>query len=199
MQSAARLVPIEGMERGRREDAELTTSSLLLTYAPLLVRFSIRDLDSEFTKTEDDIKALQSVGQIIGEVLKKLDDERCESTSPPPSSLRPVMATPPARRLPHGRTHVCPIRRRPQGPPLEGATCACACPHLRGRGWPASLVRGELRRLTSSPSCAQPSHRQGLVRSSLRRLIQAPAARKQGQSSQLHHSQSGPVQGPVVS
>jgi 26S proteasome regulatory subunit T4 len=41
------------------------------------VRFSIRDLDNDFTKTEDDIKALQSVGQIIGEVLKKLDDERC--------------------------------------------------------------------------------------------------------------------------
>lgn len=44
------------------------------------MRFSIRDLDAEFTKTEDDIKALQSVGQIIGEVLKKLDDERCKST-----------------------------------------------------------------------------------------------------------------------
>jgi hypothetical protein len=42
-----------------------------------IVRFSIRDLDNDFTKTEDDIKALQSVGQIIGEVLKKLDDERC--------------------------------------------------------------------------------------------------------------------------
>ncbi len=29
-------------------------------------------------KTEENIKALQSVGQIIGEVLKQLDDERCE-------------------------------------------------------------------------------------------------------------------------
>lgn len=43
------------------------------------MRFSIRDLDTEFNQTEDDIKALQSVGQIIGEVLKKLDDERCPS------------------------------------------------------------------------------------------------------------------------
>lgn len=42
------------------------------------MRFSIRDLDTEFNQTEDDIKALQSVGQIIGEVLKKLDDERCQ-------------------------------------------------------------------------------------------------------------------------
>lgn len=29
-----------------------------------------------YEKTEDDLKALQSVGQIIGEVLKQLDDER---------------------------------------------------------------------------------------------------------------------------
>jgi len=35
-------------------------------------------LEKDFDKTEDDIKALQSVGQIIGEVLKQLDDERCE-------------------------------------------------------------------------------------------------------------------------
>ncbi len=31
-----------------------------------------------YDKTEDDLKALQSVGQIIGEVLRQLDDERCE-------------------------------------------------------------------------------------------------------------------------
>jgi 26S proteasome regulatory subunit T4 len=33
-------------------------------------------LKKRFDKTEDDLKALQSVGQIIGEVLKQLDDER---------------------------------------------------------------------------------------------------------------------------
>lgn len=38
----------------------------------------IRRLTGDFDKTEDDIKALQSVGQIIGEVLKQLDDERCK-------------------------------------------------------------------------------------------------------------------------
>lgn len=38
---------------------------------------SIRDQENSFQKTEDDIKALQSVGQIIAEVLKQLDDERC--------------------------------------------------------------------------------------------------------------------------
>jgi len=40
------------------------------------LRFSLRDLDKDFQKTEDDIKALQSVGQIIGEVLKQLDTDR---------------------------------------------------------------------------------------------------------------------------
>jgi ATP-dependent 26S proteasome regulatory subunit len=41
------------------------------------VRFSIKDLEGEYDKTEEDIKAVQSVGQIIGEVMKQLDDERC--------------------------------------------------------------------------------------------------------------------------
>lgn len=40
------------------------------------LRLSIRGLDKQYDKTEDDIKALQSVGQIIGEVLKQLDEER---------------------------------------------------------------------------------------------------------------------------
>jgi len=35
-------------------------------------------LEKRFDKTEDDLKALQSVGQIIGEVLKQLDEERCQ-------------------------------------------------------------------------------------------------------------------------
>ncbi len=38
----------------------------------------LRDLDKAYQKSEDDMKALQSVGQIIGEVLKQLDDERCK-------------------------------------------------------------------------------------------------------------------------
>lgn len=38
----------------------------------------MKDLEKDFEKTEDDIKAVQSVGQIIGEVMKQLDDERCE-------------------------------------------------------------------------------------------------------------------------
>lgn len=40
------------------------------------MRLAIRDLEKQFDKSEEDIKALQSVGQIIGEVLKQLDEER---------------------------------------------------------------------------------------------------------------------------
>jgi 26S proteasome regulatory subunit T4 len=39
-------------------------------------RLKVRELEQAYDKTENDIKALQSVGQIIGEVLKQLDDER---------------------------------------------------------------------------------------------------------------------------
>jgi len=39
----------------------------------------MKTLQKDFDKTEDDMKALQSVGQIIGEVLKQLDHERCKS------------------------------------------------------------------------------------------------------------------------
>ena len=55
-----------------------------------IVRMNIRTLSGDFDKTEDDMKALQSVGQIIGEILKQLDDERCTSLpcpSPPPTDL----------------------------------------------------------------------------------------------------------------
>ncbi|KAJ5973923.1 26S protease regulatory subunit S10B, partial [Penicillium waksmanii] len=40
------------------------------------LRMGIKDLQREFDVSEENIKALQSVGQIIGEVLKQLDEER---------------------------------------------------------------------------------------------------------------------------
>lgn len=43
------------------------------------LRDDVKTAKVEYDKTEDDLKALQSVGQIIGEVLRQLDDERCES------------------------------------------------------------------------------------------------------------------------
>ena len=47
------------------------------------LRMEIKGLQRDFEVSEDNIKALQSVGQIIGEVLKQLDEERCESTKAP--------------------------------------------------------------------------------------------------------------------
>lgn len=46
-----------------------------------LVRFNIRDLEKQYNKSENDIKALQSVGQIIAEVLKQIDEEKCNQLS----------------------------------------------------------------------------------------------------------------------
>ncbi|KAJ3321257.1 26S proteasome subunit rpt4 [Boothiomyces sp. JEL0866] len=40
------------------------------------LRLGLRSLEKDYDKSENDIKALQSVGQMIGEVLKQLDDER---------------------------------------------------------------------------------------------------------------------------
>eukprot|EP00029_Vermamoeba_vermiformis_P012336 TRINITY_DN714_c0_g1_i1.p1 TRINITY_DN714_c0_g1~~TRINITY_DN714_c0_g1_i1.p1 ORF type:complete len:417 (+),score=109.13 TRINITY_DN714_c0_g1_i1:70-1251(+) len=40
------------------------------------LREEIRKLKGDYDKSEDDLKALQSVGQIVGEVLKKLDEEK---------------------------------------------------------------------------------------------------------------------------
>ncbi|KAF9554500.1 26S proteasome regulatory complex ATPase RPT4 [Agrocybe pediades] len=40
------------------------------------LRQSLKDLEKAYEKTEDDIKAVQSVGQIIGEVMKQLDSDR---------------------------------------------------------------------------------------------------------------------------
>lgn len=45
------------------------------------VRENLRAAKKEFAKTEDDLKSLQSVGQIIGEVLRPLDNERCKLLS----------------------------------------------------------------------------------------------------------------------
>ena len=40
------------------------------------MRFNLKELYTRFAKSEDDVKALQSVSQQIGEVINQLDDER---------------------------------------------------------------------------------------------------------------------------
>ncbi|KAI5895279.1 P-loop containing nucleoside triphosphate hydrolase protein [Schizophyllum commune] len=67
------------------------------------LRFSLKDLEKAYEKTEEDIKAVQSVGQIIGEVMKQLDDERfiVKASSGPRYvvSYRPAL---PAEKLKQG-------------------------------------------------------------------------------------------------
>jgi ATP-dependent 26S proteasome regulatory subunit len=46
------------------------------------LRLEVKVSQKEYDKTEENLKALQSVGQIIGEVLKQLDEERCECFAP---------------------------------------------------------------------------------------------------------------------
>jgi 26S proteasome regulatory subunit T4 len=43
---------------------------------PCSVQENVKAAKKEYDRTEDDLKALQSVGQIIGEVLRQLDSER---------------------------------------------------------------------------------------------------------------------------
>ena len=42
------------------------------------LRFELRELTTRYDQSEQGLQALQSVGQIIGEVLKQLDEERCK-------------------------------------------------------------------------------------------------------------------------
>ena len=42
------------------------------------MREDLKELSKEFDKSEDDLKSLQSgVGQIVGEVLRQLTEEKC--------------------------------------------------------------------------------------------------------------------------
>jgi ATP-dependent 26S proteasome regulatory subunit len=44
----------------------------------ILVSEESKSLSKEFEKSENDLKALQSVGQIVGEVLKQLTEDKCK-------------------------------------------------------------------------------------------------------------------------
>ncbi|KAJ6986301.1 hypothetical protein NC653_024020 [Populus alba x Populus x berolinensis] len=71
----------EAEEAARRRTAIAEYRKKLLNHKELesrvrTVRENLRAAKKEFAKTEDDLKSLQSVGQIIGEVLRPLDNER---------------------------------------------------------------------------------------------------------------------------
>ena len=73
------------LSRSSREEALSELRAKLLQHKEVdakvrQLRESVAAAKKEFDKTEDDLKALQSVGQIIGEVLRQLDAERCELT-----------------------------------------------------------------------------------------------------------------------
>ena len=40
------------------------------------MREQLRDFTKDYDKSENDLKALQSVGQIVGEILKQLTEEK---------------------------------------------------------------------------------------------------------------------------
>ena len=66
------------------------------------LRDEVKETKKTFDKTEDDLKALQSMGQIIGEVLRQLDDEKCAiapAVQTPRSSARPSPFFSPFRPL----------------------------------------------------------------------------------------------------
>uniref|UniRef100_A0A9I9E834 AAA+ ATPase domain-containing protein n=1 Tax=Cucumis melo TaxID=3656 RepID=A0A9I9E834_CUCME len=71
----------DGEEAARRHTAVNDYRKKLLQHKELdarvrSLRENLRGAKKEFNKTEDDLKSLQSVGQIIGEVLRPLDNER---------------------------------------------------------------------------------------------------------------------------
>ncbi len=51
--------------------------SYLSFFKLFTARLQLAQCYKDYNKTEDHLKALQSVGQIIGEVLKQLDDSKC--------------------------------------------------------------------------------------------------------------------------
>ncbi|KAG6415035.1 hypothetical protein SASPL_122436 [Salvia splendens] len=71
----------ENDDAARRKSAISDYRKKLLNHKELegrvrSVRENLRSVKKEYAKTEDDLKSLQSVGQIIGEVLRPLDNER---------------------------------------------------------------------------------------------------------------------------
>ncbi|CAN6163516.1 unnamed protein product [Urochloa humidicola] len=71
----------EGGEDGRRRAAVTDYRKKLLNCRELETRVktgreNLKNSKTNLEKTEEDLKALQSVGQIIGEVLRPLDKER---------------------------------------------------------------------------------------------------------------------------
>lgn len=65
----------------KRQSARCRSSPAFIALCSLLtVRADVKQLSKDYDKTEDDLKAVQNAGQIIAEVLKQLDADRCTCT-----------------------------------------------------------------------------------------------------------------------
>lgn len=53
-------------------------SNVVFMYSLIAVREQLKEVNKQYEKSENDLKALQSVGQIVGEVLKQLTEDKCE-------------------------------------------------------------------------------------------------------------------------
>lgn len=51
---------------------------IMNTLCCIVEREEIKELTKLYDKSENDLKALQSVGQIVGEVLKQLTEDKCK-------------------------------------------------------------------------------------------------------------------------
>lgn len=51
---------------------------IMNTLCCIAEREEIKELTKLYDKSENDLKALQSVGQIVGEVLKQLTEDKCK-------------------------------------------------------------------------------------------------------------------------
>eukprot|EP00124_Ichthyophonus_hoferi_P003235 Ihof_evm2s269 gene=Ihof_evmTU2s269 len=66
----------EARKKALRDYREKLLEHRELEFKTKQSREQLKEFDREYEKSEDDLKALQSVGQIIGEVLRQLDEER---------------------------------------------------------------------------------------------------------------------------
>lgn len=57
------------------------TKLCLKSIFPLSAREKSKAVDKEYEKAENDLKALQSVGQVVGDVLKQLTEDHCRFPS----------------------------------------------------------------------------------------------------------------------
>ena len=63
----------------KSERAEKRGRAEVSIFCAFLVREDLKEFSKEFDKSEEDLKSLQSgVGQIVGEVLRQLTEDKCE-------------------------------------------------------------------------------------------------------------------------